>query len=191
MTNKDCLYCNGTGEDQDFGGACTSCKGGTEAPTAKTPPSADEMTELAEWLREQTWSDFAQSLANFFLNKGYLTEKQFASAKRMKAKCDAKAPKVKVQETNPITAPGMFEQAGVIYKVKESKTGNLYAMVLRNGSFEYAAGMIRRLRDEDRLTMETAKRYGRETGQCCCCARTLTNPDSIAAGIGPICASGL
>lgn len=29
---------------------------------------------------------------------------------------------------------------------------------------------------------------GIETGECCCCGRELTNPESIAAGIGPICA---
>lgn len=30
--------------------------------------------------------------------------------------------------------------------------------------------------------------YGRETGVCACCGRTLTDPESVAAGIGPICA---
>lgn len=28
---------------------------------------------------------------------------------------------------------------------------------------------------------------GKETGTCCCCGRTLTNPLSIELGIGPIC----
>lgn len=32
------------------------------------------------------------------------------------------------------------------------------------------------------------RRDGRATGRCCCCGRTLTDPNSIAAGIGPICA---
>lgn len=30
--------------------------------------------------------------------------------------------------------------------------------------------------------------YGRETGSCSCCGRELSNPESIALGIGPICA---
>jgi hypothetical protein len=30
--------------------------------------------------------------------------------------------------------------------------------------------------------------YGRLTGSCACCGRTLTDPESIARGIGPICA---
>jgi len=31
--------------------------------------------------------------------------------------------------------------------------------------------------------------YGRQTGSCSCCGRELTDPVSIAAGIGPICAN--
>jgi hypothetical protein len=34
---------------------------------------------------------------------------------------------------------------------------------------------------------DAAVRYGRETGSCGCCGRELTDPKSIAAGIGPIC----
>lgn len=33
-----------------------------------------------------------------------------------------------------------------------------------------------------------AKLYGQQTGRCSCCGRELTDPASIAAGIGPICA---
>ena len=35
--------------------------------------------------------------------------------------------------------------------------------------------------------LTAAVRYGRETGACSCCGRDLTNAQSIAAGIGPIC----
>ncbi len=35
--------------------------------------------------------------------------------------------------------------------------------------------------------LTAAVRYGKETGSCSCCGRDLTNPDSIAAGIGPVC----
>jgi hypothetical protein len=35
---------------------------------------------------------------------------------------------------------------------------------------------------------QAAKDYGRRTGQCSCCGRELTDPVSIANGIGPICA---
>lgn len=34
-----------------------------------------------------------------------------------------------------------------------------------------------------------AKAHGKETGTCCCCGRELTDPVSVANGIGPICES--
>ncbi len=36
--------------------------------------------------------------------------------------------------------------------------------------------------------LEAAVRYGRLTGACACCGRTLTDPKSVERGIGPICA---
>lgn len=33
-----------------------------------------------------------------------------------------------------------------------------------------------------------AEAYGHQTGHCCICSRELTNPESVARGIGPICA---
>lgn len=37
--------------------------------------------------------------------------------------------------------------------------------------------------------MDALVAYGRETGVCGVCGRTLRDPDSVAAGIGPVCAS--
>jgi Family of unknown function (DUF6011) len=34
-----------------------------------------------------------------------------------------------------------------------------------------------------------AKKHGQASGRCCSCGRDLTDPESIAAGIGPICAT--
>lgn len=36
--------------------------------------------------------------------------------------------------------------------------------------------------------LATAQKYGKLSGSCCSCGRDLTDPESIAAGIGPICA---
>lgn len=36
-----------------------------------------------------------------------------------------------------------------------------------------------------------AEAYGKETGVCCICSKTLTNPESIERGIGPICAGNM
>jgi|SRR5699024_7531825 len=34
-----------------------------------------------------------------------------------------------------------------------------------------------------------SRAYGQHTGTCGVCSRTLSNPESVAAGIGPVCAS--
>jgi len=54
--------------------------------------------------------------------------------------------------------------------------------------FDYAAGVVRRLSLETRLSLEEAKEFGAVYGTCCVCSRTLTKESSIEAGIGPICA---
>lgn len=36
--------------------------------------------------------------------------------------------------------------------------------------------------------LAAAKLYGIQTGRCGCCGRELTDPESVAAGIGPVCA---
>lgn len=113
-----------------------------------------------------------------------------------------------------ITTPaseGMHRLNGVIYKVQRALygSGNLYAKRLvleepdcggcQNGeycevpcqwsaSFEYAQGAIKELSETTKMTLEQAKEWGVLYGTCCVCGRTLTNEDSIAAGIGPICA---
>lgn len=54
--------------------------------------------------------------------------------------------------------------------------------------FEYEPGAIYRLTEKDRMTVDEARDWGRVTGVCCWCGITLTDPKSVAAGIGPVCA---
>lgn len=54
--------------------------------------------------------------------------------------------------------------------------------------FEYAPGVISRLSEDTLMTFEEAKAFGAVYGTCCVCGRTLTDENSIEAGIGPICA---
>lgn len=49
-----------------------------------------------------------------------------------------------------------------------------------------AVGVLRKIEVDIK---EAACAYGREIGVCGMCNRTLTNAESIAAGIGPICVS--
>lgn len=88
---------------------------------------------------------------------------------------------------------GMYRVDGVIYKVQHAVhgSGRQYAKELvgegADWSFEYAAGAIRKLRPEHRMTLEEAKEFGALYGTCCVCGRTLTKESSIAEGIGPVC----
>lgn len=90
-----------------------------------------------------------------------------------------------------VTSVGMYQTAeGDIYRVKQSReSGNLYAMRLSShGGFEYESGAMRKLSSADRMTLEAATAYGVATGLCCVCGIMLTDPASVARGIGPICA---
>lgn len=123
---------------------------------------------------------------------------RLAEAKKTRSVAtDAKPAAAKAEVTE-----GMYKMGEQIYKVQRAVhgSGNLYAKVLTrpedafdstDWKFEYAPGAVRRLRPEHKLTLEEAKAFGALYGTCCCCGRTLTNEDSIAEGIGPICAGKL
>ncbi|MFI6485267.1 DUF6011 domain-containing protein [Nonomuraea sp. NPDC050663] len=51
----------------------------------------------------------------------------------------------------------------------------------------YAKGVIATLTDDDRLSIEEAAAWGKQTGYCICCYALLTDPKSVALGIGPVC----
>lgn len=87
---------------------------------------------------------------------------------------------------------GMYQTAdGEVFRVQRSReSGNLYAKRLNliGGGFEYVAGAIRSIRATDRMTLADAMALGVATGVCCVCGRELSDSDSVARGIGPVCA---
>ena len=54
--------------------------------------------------------------------------------------------------------------------------------------FVYARGMVYKLSEDTRMTLDEAKEWGVRFGTCCVCGLTLTKEDSIEKGIGPVCA---
>lgn len=54
--------------------------------------------------------------------------------------------------------------------------------------YEYLGKATRFVKDAQALTLEEAKEFGRMSGTCCRCARQLDVPESVEAGIGPVCA---
>ena len=98
----------------------------------------------------------------------------------------------KLVSANRVTEQGVYQTAdGAIYRVQASReSGNLYAKRLNaeTAKFEYEAGALRNIKPADKMTLAEAKAFGIETGICCVCGRFLTDPISVAEGIGPVCA---
>lgn len=94
----------------------------------------------------------------------------------------------------PEIADGFYELTdGRIVKVQHAVhgSGKQYAKVLDIGlgRFDYAPGLIRKIEQYGTLlTLERARELGQLYGMCIRCGATLTDEDSIARGMGPICA---
>lgn len=101
-----------------------------------------------------------------------------------------KLPSIKKPAAFVKVEDGFYVLNDTIYKVQTSpETGRSYAKELTSsGSFQYIPGMVGKLAKAEKLTLELAKQYGKLYGMCVVCGRTLTDENSIAAGIGPICA---
>lgn len=100
------------------------------------------------------------------------------------------------QASPQVTEIGLYRaDDGTVYKVQAARqSGHLYAkrlVVIEHGqaSFEFEQGAIRKLRPEQRMTVEQAAAFGHQFGVCAVCGATLTDPVSVERGIGPICAS--
>ena len=109
----------------------------------------------------------------------------FATAKA----AGLKFPKLRLDDFTFSLASAAGRNAGAIYV----KQDDLYLGKIADGKFT-------RSRDCDAATetrivavcadpAAAATAYGKRTGQCSCCGRELTNEESIARAIGPICAS--
>lgn len=125
--------------------------------------------------------------------------KQEASDEISRLLANRTAPQVRTATAPKVTEDGMYQTSdGTVYKVQIAKNGSgrLYAKQLTehktedgsSWSFEYAAGAIHRLTSADRMSLEQAQEFGKLYGVCCRCAADLTDEESIARGMGPICA---
>lgn len=99
-------------------------------------------------------------------------------------------PKVRRADTASALDEGMYKVGDDIYKVYRTReTDVLVTKTLTEDGFEYTGRKpLAEIKPEHRMTLEEAKAYGKVTGTCCQCGRKLTKEESIAAGIGPICA---
>lgn len=116
--------------------------------------------------------------------------------------CPAAAPEAapKVKPSERVTEDGFYLNPAndEVFKVQIAHhgSGGLYAKRLvlptdetERGSWAYEAGLIGRIDPAWKLTLEAAQAWGRLYGYCCRCGTVLTDEDSIAQGIGPVCAT--
>jgi hypothetical protein len=101
----------------------------------------------------------------------------------------------------PLTA-GVYEVNGEIFNVKwNQRKTNLYAqrLIEINGDrltelgdvvrieFEYAPGVVKRLKPHQKMSIERARELTIRYGRCLACGRALKNAESVERGIGPVC----
>jgi hypothetical protein len=96
-----------------------------------------------------------------------------------------------------VATVGLYRKLGQIYAVDYlGGTGRLVASRLdryvdADGHTAYrmtrVAKMATTLTQADRMDADEAREFGRLTGTCVRCARKLEHPDSVKAGVGPVC----
>jgi hypothetical protein len=110
--------------------------------------------------------------------------------------------KVLPRKAEPEQAPleaGMYRSGTTIYKVyctvhgsrrmcaKELVLDEVAEGEAPTAHFEYRGLATRFVKADQRLSLEQAKEFGVIYGVCCKCGTTLTDENSIANGIGPVC----
>jgi len=159
--------------------------------SVSTLPELTREERVVSWLRDHAGDNsFLRSVLFNFERKGSLTEKQLDAVER-----NMNRP-VRVVQANPVSEVGMYRNAdGVMFRVKRSRqSGNLYAERVipeaprKSERFVYERGGIYRLSADMRMTLEQAQMFGVQFGICCVCGAELTATESVANGIGPICA---
>lgn len=161
--------------------------------------------------------DFYRSMQDAIATYGSLTDNQLAAVHRGMAKAaERRAERAKPQGEVDISAiealfataksnglkklkfrtdcidisvaPQNGRNAGSLYVIHDGE----YAGKITNGQFFKCSGTKETtLAEVQRIAADpagVARLYGKQTGICCCCGRELTDEDSVAEGIGPICA---
>lgn len=83
---------------------------------------------------------------------------------------------------------GVYKKDGDYYRVATLRNSDRRAAYRWNGRrWDYARGYVFRLTANELLSVEEVRAFGLRTGMCAICGRTLTDPESVQKGIGPIC----
>jgi hypothetical protein len=154
------------------------------------------LDELADWLHDQTWSDFAQSLSRQYLDTHRLSPKQEAAARSMHAKVLAKAatrlPAAHRGEDPPKGLHVRPLDGAIIRVIATRNTGQIVGkeLVAEDGDWHWlyrGKKGLRTLTADTLMSDEQARLWGWEYMQCINCFADLEDRRSLAAGYGPVC----
>lgn len=103
-----------------------------------------------------------------------------------------KKPQLRVGEIVISMAPSHGKNIGCLYI--KMKHGTYAGKISPEGKYSPVKGvgepLTGFLKEISANPLEAAVKYGRETGNCACCGRHLTDPESVKLGIGPVCLNG-
>lgn len=162
---------------------------GTKKAVSPTEPQARFWSSLMSQLRELGYEDKATNLEDAWNSVTKFSDysEMLSGGKKMIERLRAEQRAQQTKKVEESLSKGMYSVDGKIYKVRRSEAGYLYALLLTEEGFKMARGAIKSIKPENRMTLEEAKAYGRQTGTCCQCGRELTNETSVREGIGPVC----
>jgi hypothetical protein len=151
-------------------------------------------------------NDFARNLDSYLLRTGTLTDNMLAAVRRnlSAAHVDAAGVERIVTAFNHALESGLKQPKMYLgdftFKLATRGTNKGAIFVTEGGAYlgKVAGGKFLSTRDctdEQRADVlkvcadpkAAAEAYGKETGRCSCCGLELTNEESIALSIGPIC----
>jgi hypothetical protein len=160
---------------------------------------------IVEKIYPRLGADRAARIARFEQMLPTMT-KQFASAligDLVVAAVDRTPIETTIREAAFTLTPGVYEVNGEIFNVKwNQRKTNMYAQRLAelpnvsrlavsgdevHFEFEYAPGVIKRLRPHHKMSIERAEELTIRYGRCLVCGRRLKTAESVKRGIGPVC----
>ena len=177
---------------------------------------AAEPRDVLAWIRREDGRfDFATSISNALAQYGTLTEGQVAAVRRCIERDAQRAAERAAQAAAAPAAPDMHKFWEVLQRHARFYAGKLtisrrnqdQLCWIKHDDAEKVIGKIdngtltlwnrpgvdmgavrEQLAEFEGAPLQAAMRWGKLAGRCCSCGRDLTDPASIEAGIGPICA---
>lgn len=105
------------------------------------------------------------------------------------------AKRMKMRFSGIMISPSKSGEQLYVMSLTETEVGRFGTQPKYLGKVTKTTGLDSRLSDDVKAVIMAAAddpltaaiKYGKESGNCSCCGRELTDPASIEAGIGPVC----